>query len=91
MSQKLDATKAAIACCDEALTIYPNHVKALYKRSLLYLKCGDPDAALADMSKAHESEPMNDAVVRQLAVIRARIAEYKAKEKARYSGFFDKL
>jgi tetratricopeptide (TPR) repeat protein len=91
MLQKLGATKAAIACCDEALKIYPDHVKALYKRSLLYLKRGDPDAAFADMSKAHQSEPTNDAVIRQLAVIRGRIAEYKAKEKAQFSGFFDKL
>lgn len=89
--QKLGAAKVAIACCDEALKIYPGHVKALYKRSLLRLKMGDPDAALVDMSKALEVEPMNDAVARQLAVIRGRIADNRAKEKAQYSGFFDKL
>ena len=45
---------AAISCYDEALGIKPDFGEAYYNRGLMYLRLGNKEKGVADLSKAGE-------------------------------------
>lgn len=60
-----DMPLPAIANYDKALTLSPDHTRALYGRALAHLTIDDPKAAIADFERVLQLEPENfDALVR---------------------------
>jgi len=67
--------------CDEALTLEPNNVKALFRRGSAYLANKEYEKAKKDFKAALQSDPNNKAAQRQLAIAEKRIQEQAQKEK----------
>lgn len=67
--------------CSDALKIEPNHVKALYRRSLAYLQLGKLDEAKEDLQKAIKLEPSNTSLREGWEEYQRKKREYKEKER----------
>ncbi|XP_022247070.1 peptidyl-prolyl cis-trans isomerase FKBP62-like [Limulus polyphemus] len=65
--------------CTEALKIDPQCVKALYRRGSALLALQDYDQAKKDLEKAHELNPIDTAIVRQLKELKINVKKYDNK------------
>jgi peptidylprolyl isomerase len=81
----------AMSFSTEVIKLQPNNVKALYRRGLAKNHLGLPEEALVDLNKALELEPDNKAAKAEIAKSRKLIADAKAKTKATFGGFFNKV
>ena len=61
--------------CTQALTLQPENVKCLYRRSLAYKSLKDNDKAMADLNSAHQLEPTNQAVIKEVNVVKRLLKE----------------
>lgn len=77
--------------CDEALSLDPNNVKALYRRGQAHLTLGEVDKALVDFEHVHQLDPENKAAQNQIAVCKQKIKQYHQEEKARYKNMFSRF
>jgi peptidylprolyl isomerase len=75
----------------EVIKLQPNNVKALYRRGLAKNHLGLAEEALVDLNKALELEPDNKPAKGEIAKSRKIIADTKAKTKATFGGFFNKV
>lgn len=66
-----------IAAATEVLEIYPNHVPALKKRSDVYIRVGQYDAAIADLEKVVELVPQDAATWANLARIKNETGKHE--------------
>ena len=78
----------AIRSCDDALTIEPNSVKALYRRATAREQKGQYDEAKADLARALELAPDDKAVPKLQARVEAQLKRQAAKEKKMYGKMF---
>lgn len=77
--------------CDEALSLDPQNVKALYRRGQAHLTLGEIEKALEDFEHVHQIEPENKAAINQIAVCKQKIKQYQNEEKKRYQNMFSKF
>lgn len=82
--QKLEDLDEVRHACDEALSLDPNSVKALYRRGLALLTLGEIENALADFQRVNSLEPENKAALNQITICKQKIKNYETEEKARY-------
>jgi len=92
---KLQIWKEALQACDEALKLSPNHVKALYRKSLaLTLPAGsdidDYKQAVTLLSTALKLDPQNKTVRAKLTEYKHFIKEQQIKSKQTFKSFFRK-
>uniref|UniRef100_A0ACD5XG21 Uncharacterized protein n=1 Tax=Avena sativa TaxID=4498 RepID=A0ACD5XG21_AVESA len=89
--QKIGEYRKSIEACNKVLDANPVHVKALYRRGMSYMLCGDFDDARNDFEKMiavdKSSEP--DATA---ALLKLKQKEQEIEKKARkqFKGLFDK-
>ncbi|XP_035230345.1 dynein assembly factor 4, axonemal-like isoform X2 [Stegodyphus dumicola] len=57
----------------KALSIQPENVKALYRRGAAYVQLQEYEKADEDLSSAHRMEPNNQAVVKQIQILKHRV------------------
>lgn len=94
MAQAYINMKDYSAACEKAglvLKEEPDNVKALFRRGLARNNLGLADEAMTDLKKALEKDPANANVKIELAKARKSLADAKAKNKAAYSGMFNKI
>ena len=61
--------------CTEALSLDSGNVKALYRRGLAYKEQKELLLAVDDLTKAHEMEPENKLIERQLSIAKTMLSE----------------
>ncbi|XP_035210309.1 70 kDa peptidyl-prolyl isomerase-like [Stegodyphus dumicola] len=57
----------------KALIIQPNNAKALYRRGAAYLQLQEYEKAKEDLSSAQQLEPKNQAVAKQMQILKCRV------------------
>lgn len=81
------ATKAATA----ALALDGNNVKALFRRAVASSRMGDFSEAKQDLTALLKIDPDNREGKVELAKLKKRIQEIKARDKKSFSGLFDRM
>ncbi|GLJ21531.1 hypothetical protein SUGI_0398520 [Cryptomeria japonica] len=89
--QKIGEYKKALESCNKVLGENPGHVKALYRRGIAYMACGDFDEARKDFNMMvnidKSSEPDATAALNKL---RHREQEVEEQQRKQFKGLFDK-
>lgn len=57
----------------KALNLQPNNAKALYRRGSAYVELQEYEKAQEDLLAAHQLEPKNQAIARQLQILKSRV------------------
>lgn len=57
----------------KALSLQPNNAKALYRRGAAYLQLQEYEKAKEDLTAAQQLEPKNQAIAKQLQVLKCRV------------------
>lgn len=63
--------------------------KAYYRRALANVNLKDDDQAIVDLEGALKLAPGDPSIVKELGVVKKRVADKVKKEKAAYKKFFD--
>ncbi|KAL7469634.1 hypothetical protein ACHAXS_009915 [Conticribra weissflogii] len=79
---KLEKFDNAFASCNDALSIDPQNVKALYRRATVQYEKRKFDDALKDLKEAEKLAPDDKAVKKLKLMVDKQMAKQKAKEKA---------
>lgn len=82
--QKLEDLDEVRHACDDALSLDPTSVKALYRRGQALLSLGEIENALSDFERVRSLEPENKAALNQIAICKQKIKNYENEEKQRY-------
>lgn len=88
---KLNDWSNAIRCCNKVLHTDKVNIKALYRRGLAKMKCGLLKESKVDLMTAYNIDKNNKDVRRALAQLKDVMTTSKQKEKAAYSGMFNKV
>lgn len=88
---KLGDWSSAIHACKKVLDVDKDNVKALYRRGVAKMRCGLFKESKADLMAAHNIDKSNKDVRKSLAQLKEAMTNSKKKEKAAYSGMFDKV
>lgn len=92
---KLDANKAAIGDCTQAIQLHPVYVRALLRRAKLYEQDDRPDEALTDYKRVYEIDPgqpeAREAQVRLPALINERNEKLKTEMMSSLKGLGDMI
>jgi len=88
---KLDQNASAKECCEKALFIDANNVKALYRLGCSFTALGDWDAAVQNLKQCLTLDKNNGAATAAFKKVKALIAAQSAKEKKMFGGMFDKM
>ncbi|CAN4126870.1 unnamed protein product [Withania somnifera] len=88
---KLGEHKKSIEACNKVLDANPVHVKALYRRGMAYMACGDFEEARADFSKMMSIDKSSEASAKA-ALLKLKKEEQEVERKVRkqFKGLFDK-
>lgn len=89
--QKLNDLDEVRHSCNEALTLDPLSVKALYRRAQAHFSLGEIEKALDDFEKCREIEPENKAAYNQITICKQKLKQYRDEEKKRYKNMFAKF
>jgi len=79
---KLEKFDNAFASCNDALSIDPKNVKALYRRATVQYEKRKFDDAITDLKEAEKLAPEDKAVKKLKLMVDKQMAKQKAKEKA---------
>jgi len=82
---------AAIKACGEVLEKDENNVKAFFRRGASHSAIANFKEAKDDLMAAHKLDPDNKAILRELKILKDRVAESKRKEKEVFGNAFKKL
>lgn len=63
--------------------------KAYYRRALAKVSLKDDDQAIVDLEEALKLAPGEPSIIKELGVVKKRVADKVKKEKAAYKKFFD--
>ncbi len=63
--------------------------KAYYRRALANVNLKDDDQAIADLEEALRLAPGDPSIVKELGIVKKKVADKVKKEKAAYKKFFD--
>lgn len=63
--------------------------KAYYRRALAKVSLKDDDQAIVDLEEALKLSPGEPSIIKELGVVKKRVADKVKKEKAAYKKFFD--
>ena len=88
---KLNDWSNAIRCCNKVLHTDKVNMKALHRRGLAKMKCGLLKESKVDLMAAYNIDKSNKDVRRALAQLKETMTTSKQKEKAAYSGMFNKV
>ncbi|KAG5675441.1 hypothetical protein PVAND_005345 [Polypedilum vanderplanki] len=88
--QKLNDYDEMRRVCNEALSMEPKNIKALYRRGQAYFTLGEIENALADFEAVHEIEPENKAAINQITICKQKIKSYVEEEKKRYKSMLSR-
>lgn len=88
---KLGEFTAAKKNCDDALTIDPKNVKALFRRAQAQMAGGNAEEAIVDLKSALQVDSRNAAVSQLLAKAKAVVKAHQVKERNTFGGIFEKL
>ena len=92
---RLNQSKDAVKACDEALTIDPDNVKALYRKAVSLAEPSGSDIddyreAIKLLTKALQLEPNNATAREKLLFYKSFVKEQKVKSKETFGSFFRK-
>lgn len=85
---KTAKSDAAVADCDQVLSLEPNNAKALFRRGQAHHLTRDLTSARADLERARKLLPSDKAITAELAAVGAKIKAEKDKERAAYAKMF---
>jgi FK506-binding protein 4/5 len=85
---KTNEMKTAVEQCTMALELDVNNEKALFRRGQALLAMHEPEKAAEDFSKVIDLNSENKAALRQIALCRKKIAEFKQKDKMMFKKMF---
>lgn len=88
---KTDQNNEAKDSCNEALSLSPENVKALFRRGQAYLGLASPEVAIKDFEAVLKMEPNNTAAMKQSAICCSLMKKQLEKEKKLYANMFDKF
>ncbi|XP_017856061.1 PREDICTED: tetratricopeptide repeat protein 1 [Drosophila arizonae] len=92
---KLEANKAAISDCTQAIELNPVYVRALLRRAKLYEQDERPDEALTDYKRVYEIDPgqpeAREAQIRLPALINERNEKLKTEMLSSLKGLGDMI
>ncbi|XP_076663805.1 FK506-binding protein 59kD isoform X2 [Andrena cerasifolii] len=88
---KTDQNNEAKDSCNEALSLSPENVKALFRRGQAYLGLASPEVAIQDFEAVLKMEPNNTAAIKQSAICCNLMKKQLEKEKKLYANMFDKF
>ena len=80
-SWKLGNHQHCVVHCTQVLNVEPDNAKALYRRGVCYTALSEFDDAKADLRRAAEVSPSDQAVRRALAELSARRDEFAGRQK----------
>lgn len=63
--------------------------KAYYRRALANINLKDDDQAISDLEEALRLAPGDASIVKELGIVKKKVADKVKKEKAAYKKFFD--
>lgn len=63
--------------------------KAYYRRALAKVSLKDDDQAIVDLEEALKLAPGEPSIIKELGIVKKRVADKVKKEKAAYKKFFD--
>ncbi|KAL9660700.1 hypothetical protein QQ045_025517 [Rhodiola kirilowii] len=82
---KLGDIHGALLDTDFAMREGEDNVKALFRQGQAYMALNDIDAAAESLKKAHDLEPNNAGIKRELAAAQKKIADRRDREKKAFS------
>jgi tetratricopeptide (TPR) repeat protein len=86
---KIESWEQVLRNCEEVLTIEPNNIKALFRRSIYFESKKDWEKALMDVKKCQELSDMEDKLVTKASDrIKKEIQKEKNKEKKMWGKAF---
>lgn len=85
---QLEDSRKALDVCNQLLQIQPENVKGLFRRGCAFLRIGEPDAAISDLTKANSLAPEDAAIRKKLAEAKQKKQSQKSKEKKVYQQMF---
>ena len=88
---KTEQNNEAKDSCNEALSLSPENVKALFRRGQAYLGLASPEVAIKDFEAVLKMEPNNTAAIKQSAICCNLMKKQLEKEKKLYANMFDKF
>lgn len=65
--------KSAVVNCSKALNLQANNTKALFRRGAAYIQLQEYEKAKDDLIAAQQLEPNNQAIVKQLQLLKSRV------------------
>ncbi|CAM8879281.1 unnamed protein product [Rhodiola kirilowii] len=86
---KLGDIHGALLDTDFAMREGEDNVKALFRQGQAYMALNDIDAAAESLKKAHDLEPNNAGIKRELAAAQKKIADRRDREKKAFSRMFN--
>lgn len=89
--QKTGEYKRSLESCNKVLGENPRHAKALYRRGIAYMSCGDFDEARKDFKMIIDvDKSLEPDVTAALAKLRRKEQEAEEKTRKQFKGLFDK-
>ncbi|TYZ59338.1 hypothetical protein PybrP1_008518 [[Pythium] brassicae (nom. inval.)] len=88
---KIQDYTVAVSLASKALKNDPANVKALFRRGVGRMHLNELDRAQEDLAAASKLEPANREVLRELAVLKAKMKRAREKEKSVFGGIFGKV
>lgn len=88
LGQYEGAQSSATSALEQSGLSDGDKAKALYRRAVARNARRDEEEALKDLEQASKLAPGDKAILEQLAVVKKKLSERKAKEKAAYKKFF---
>ncbi len=90
---KLNAFDDALSSATSAIGIEKipegDKAKGYYRKALASINLKNDDQAITDLEEALKLAPSDSAIIKELGIVKKRVAEKVRKEKAAYKKFFD--
>lgn len=89
--QKIGEYKRSLESCNKVLGENPRHAKALYRRGIAFMSCGDFDEARKDFKMIIDvDKSLEPDVTAALAKVKRKEQEADEKTRKQFKGLFDK-
>ena len=83
--------KEVIENCNKALEIDRKNLKGLLRRGHARILMDEWDLASRDLEKAKEISPADKDVLREVKLLKRKMAEQNRRDKKKFAGLFDKI
>eukprot|EP00744_Colponema_vietnamica_P008365 GILI01011935.1.p1 GENE.GILI01011935.1~~GILI01011935.1.p1 ORF type:complete len:328 (+),score=76.04 GILI01011935.1:474-1457(+) len=87
---KLGEWREVVLSANKALELDKENVKVLFRRGQAMLETGEWEAAREDLTRVKELDPENREVKVELARLKKKVEEHKAKQRSMFGGFLSK-